>query len=94
MRRVRLDSGWSPPLRSSSSPSRMSAGATLHESRAEADGACLACIFALSTVGVHVAVFTWSARPILVGIVAAPEAWRRRARVDRLSSESRGPPLA
>lgn len=71
----------------------MSAGATLHESRAEADGACLACIFAHSTVGVHVAVFTWSTRPILVAIVE-PRKQVATARADRLSSESRGPPLA
>jgi hypothetical protein len=71
----------------------MLAGATFHESRAEADGACLACIFAHSTVGVHVAVFTWSARPILVAIVE-PRDTVATARADRLSSESRGPPLA
>lgn len=71
----------------------MSAGATLHESRAEADGTCLACIFAQTTVGVHVAMFTWSARPILVSIVE-PRKQVAPARADRLCSESRGPPLA
>jgi hypothetical protein len=71
----------------------MSAGAFLHESRAESDGACVACIFALSTVGVHVAVFTWTPRPVLVGFVEPCETTARRW-IDRLTSDSRGPPLA
>jgi hypothetical protein len=71
----------------------MSAGAFLHESRAETDGTCVACIFALSTVGVHVAVDTWSARPVPLGLVLARASAPLR-RIDRLTSESRGPPLA
>ena len=67
-------------------------GATLHDSRAESDGVCVACIFALGTVGVEVAVFTASIHLVPLGMVEA-RAFAPRGEVDRHSSDSRGPPL-
>jgi len=70
----------------------LSVGPALHESRAEADGACVACILALNTVGVHVAVFSVSTHLVPLGMVEDREC-TMQGRFDRLSSDSRGPPL-
>jgi hypothetical protein len=71
----------------------MSAGAFLHEARAEADGACVACLLAQSTVGIQVVVAALPARLEVLGFVE-PRDWAPREDAGRLSFDSRGPPLA
>jgi hypothetical protein len=64
-----------------------------HETRAEADGSCVACCLALTTVAVHATGFTWSIQAVALGTVPT-ERPSPGPVADLRASASRGPPLA